>query len=392
MPLPRHPKLMSYEELCSWVRFLIERKVPESSSLDYKREIHLDGKSKSNRVELGKDISSFANEGGGILLYGVPEEKEQESGVPIPKDISECGIEIAEGLPEKIENILLDVIKPPLPELFVKVLKLDELSPKSILMIYHPESWGKPHMVEGYDDARYYRRANYRAVIMTERLIEAAYFSRKVSLAHAEDFFKTGDFKAIPEEGRFLRIIICPRFTLNRKEKMGETQFIEWLRKNAPKDFNKNCSPFLNGWSVLSHHDGKISHKKAELRLFHNGAICFNMDLDSTAIRENTDNLDLGLMEDFFRENILPFANKAFEFLRISGPVSAQINLYNVKGLNSRFPEGSSFRYGMRDPKPIEKNDISFTEEFSVEELRFNVDNVLKRLIDRLVTIFGIWR
>jgi hypothetical protein len=385
---------MNDEELYNWVRSLIERKAPESSSLDYKAEIHLDSKIKHNRVELGKDVSSFANEGGGILLYGVPEEDEQESGVPIPKDISECGIEIAEDLPEKIENILLDIIEPPLPELYIKVLKLEELGSKSLLMIYHPESWGKPHMVEGYKDARYYRRGNFRAVVMTERQVEAAYFSRKVSLTHAEDFFETGDFRTITKEGRFLRVVICPRFTLIRKEEMREEQFIEWLRENAPKDFNKSWTPFLNGWSVLSYRDGKISGNSSELRLFHNGSICFNVDLDRYAIKKNENKcfLLLEVMEKLFNNMILSYANKAFEFLKISGPLSAQINLYSVDGLNAIFPHGSSFGGVSEGSTPIDKNDISFIEELSVDELRFHFDNVLKRLMNRLATVFGIWR
>jgi hypothetical protein len=64
MQFPKHPQLMTDDELCDWLRSLIERKAPESSSLDYKAEIHLDGK--KNRIELGKDVSSFANEGGGV--------------------------------------------------------------------------------------------------------------------------------------------------------------------------------------------------------------------------------------------------------------------------------------------------------------------------------------
>ncbi len=191
MLLPKHPKLMSDDDLCDWIKSLIDRRAPESSTLDYKAEISINGK--SNRIELGKDISSFANEGGGILLYGVPETKEK--GVPVPKDLSECGVEIPQDIPTNIENILTDIVVPPLPELNIKVLNLKEIKPKSLLMIYHPESWNKPHMIEGYNHARYYRRGNFRSVIMNERQVEAAYLTRKASLYHADNFFKTGDFK-----------------------------------------------------------------------------------------------------------------------------------------------------------------------------------------------------
>jgi hypothetical protein len=381
-----HPRLMSDDELCNWVKSLLKRQAPESRFLDYKAKISTE--SQRDKIELCKDVSSFANEGGGVLLYGVPEEK--ESGTPIPKNLSECGIEIPTGLTEQIENILLDIIVPPLPELEIRILKLEELSPKSLLMIYHPESWNKPHMVEKCGHARYYHRECFSAKPMNERQVEAAYLSRKASLDYAENFFKTGDFRAIPKVGRFFRAVICPRFTLIRKEKMREEQFRSWLDNNPPGGRRGDWVPFLDGWCFRGYPQGKFHGKQYELRLFHNGAVCFNMDLDS-AIYEKELNLDY-MENTVFRNMILLNASKAFEFLRISGPLSIQVNLYNVKGINAFFHSGEWFSNRRTGPTPIETDSISFIEEMSVNELRFHLDNVLKRLIDRLASAFGIWR
>ena len=90
MFLPKPPKSMSDDELCDWASSLINRRAPESSSLDYKAYISPLEK-QSDKIELAKDISSFANGMGGVLLYGVPKEK--QNNVPIPKPLSECGIE-----------------------------------------------------------------------------------------------------------------------------------------------------------------------------------------------------------------------------------------------------------------------------------------------------------
>ena len=185
MSLPKPTKSMSDDELCDWASSLINRRAPESSSLDYKADISFLDK-QSDKVELAKDISSFANETGGVLLYGVPEE--EQNNVPVPKALSECGIEVPASFLEKIENILIDVIVPPLPELDIRLLNIKEIAPKSLIMVYHPESWNKPHMIDRYNHFRYYRRGNFRAVPMEERQIEAAYLFRKVSLAHAKDF------------------------------------------------------------------------------------------------------------------------------------------------------------------------------------------------------------
>lgn len=386
MFLPKHPRLMSDHEICDWAKSLIKRRAPESSSLDYKTKISIENQ--TERIELGKDVSSFANEVGGILLYGVPEMEEQ--GVPVPKDLSECGIEIPPDLSINIENILLDVVAPPLPELHIRVLNLKELGQKSLLMIYHPESWNKPHMVEGYKHSRYYRRGNFRAVIMNERQIEAAYLSRKASIDYADIFFKIGDFRAIPEHGRFFRAVICPLFYLIRKEEMLEEQFKKWLNVNPPGGRRGDWVPFLDGWCFLGYPSGNFHGKQYELRLFHNGAFCFNMDLDYAI--NSQDILDLEGMKTVFKDMILQYANKAFEFLRISGPLSMQVDLYNVKTLNAGFPP----RDYMFDPNmgitPIETDTITFNEQMSVSELRFNTDKALERVIDRLASAFGIWR
>ena len=167
MIFQRHPKLISDADLCTWLNSLIKRKAPESDYLDYKESISIS--TKKEKMELCKDVTSFANENGGALIYGVPET--DQNGVPVPKDIAECGIELPSDLIINIENILLDVIAPPLPELFIKVISLDGTSSKSVLLIYHPGSWNKPHMVEGYKQGRYYRRGNFRSILMYEKQI-----------------------------------------------------------------------------------------------------------------------------------------------------------------------------------------------------------------------------
>ncbi len=172
---PDNPQLMNPEELNRWVRSLIERRAPESAWLDYKADLRLDGR--RERVELAKDVSSFGNERGGTLVYGVPEE--DEGALRVPRPLNECGFDIPTGLPEAGENILLDTIDPPLPEGFIAVITIPEISPRALLLIHHPASWNRPHMVSGYEDGRYYRRGNFRAVRMTEQEIEAAYAARR---------------------------------------------------------------------------------------------------------------------------------------------------------------------------------------------------------------------
>ena len=68
----------------------------------YKRELNL--KTQKDKIEIAKDISSFANTEGGCLIYGVDEEREGENSIPIPKE--QYGMDHFAGDIIDIENIL----------------------------------------------------------------------------------------------------------------------------------------------------------------------------------------------------------------------------------------------------------------------------------------------
>ncbi len=388
MLLPRHPRLMSNDELCDFISSLIERRAPESNSLDYKAEVSIN--STPQKIEIGKDISSFANENGGILLYGVPEE--EENGVPVPKTLSECGIEISKNLPENIENILIDIVTPPLTDLEIRVLNSKSFTSNPLLMIYHPESWNKPHMVEGYKYARYYRRGNFRAIIMTERQVEAAYLTRKISLEHANNFFETGDFRAVPNNCPLFRAILCPRFSLNRREEMLEERFRNWLNSNHPAERPGEWIPFLDGWSFRGYPNGNFHGKQYEFRFFHNGGLCFNLDLDYVMMEhQEQKHLNLTMMKKVFEDTIFPYAEKAYEFLRVSGPLSIQINLYNVKKLKALIPLVNALDEFYIGPTSLERDSIDFVEEMNISDFSSSPDKIVTRLIDRLASAFGMY-
>jgi predicted HTH transcriptional regulator len=211
MILPKHPDVMSDEDLGDWVLRLVSRKTPESIFLDYKKTVTTD--SRSDKCEIAKDASSFANERGGILLYGIPQVEEGDE--PVPVGYEEIGMDRIPGLCQKVEDILVGTLTPKLPELRVREIPLIGLSVKVVYLVWHPQSWEAPHMISAYKEHRYYRRGNFRAVLMEEAEVERLYLRRQARRMLATEFLQEADFGgSLPAQytGPALQIVICPAY------------------------------------------------------------------------------------------------------------------------------------------------------------------------------------
>ena len=376
---------MSDEELAAWVVDLITRKAPESDTLDYKKQLSLH--SKEDRVEFGKDVSSFANERGGVLLYGVPEVRVAD--VPIPVDLDKCGMPPISAKPADLENILLDTVRPVLPELDIRLLTLQAAKPIPVLFIHHPRSWNFPHMVQGYDHGRYYRRGNYRAVIMSEYEVEAAYSARRATMLNAQAFFDKGTLCQFPPTGYIIRITACPVQTITCRRTMEEKEFREWLFQNTPADRAGDWIPFLDGVRFSSHVKGPLNGKQFEYRIFHNGALSFTLDLQPLINEQQLDlqNLWQALQDFFFVQ-----CSKAFNVLHVYGPIVLEIKLRGFEALTA-FIRGDKWFADLAVGKSkLGPSPIVFYEETSDSEIQTNMAAVVNRVMDRLAGAFGIWR
>jgi len=187
--LPKHPDQMCNAEFDEWIRRLVDTREPEGAHLDYKEQLKI--ASQMDRRELAKDITSFANELGGTLVYGVPEEKDSHQAAPTPK--RPYGISAVPGIIESIENIFVSTITPLLPEYRIQPVELLEYPGKMCYVVWTPESWSGPHMVYGYNDARFYRRGQYRSIPMTERDVEDRYRRRMTMRSAAEGFLVSAE-------------------------------------------------------------------------------------------------------------------------------------------------------------------------------------------------------
>lgn len=126
---------------------LVEAGATETVYLDFKRETY--GSSDSDKKEILKDISSFANSLGGQLVIGIDEEDGAASKVtPI------TGMDIDQEL-LRLENIVRTGVEPKIIGLRMKRIQVQD---GSVILINVPKSFNPPHRVIFKNSNRYYAR------------------------------------------------------------------------------------------------------------------------------------------------------------------------------------------------------------------------------------------
>lgn len=137
------------------INYLMENEVEENLHLDYKDGKALQTNDKGKN-DITKDISSFANSDGGIIIYGLSE-----------KDHKPYSISPLDGnafTKERLDQIISN-IQPHIKGLKIFPIRLDGDITRSIYVVQVPRSSYAPHMAT---DHRYYKRNNFQSVAMED--------------------------------------------------------------------------------------------------------------------------------------------------------------------------------------------------------------------------------
>jgi len=384
MLLPKHPDLMSDEELREWVRGLVARETPESIFLDYKQTIAT--RSRSDKCEIAKDVSSFANERGGVVLYGIPEKK-GGSGEPIP--VKSIGMAPIPGLLEVIENILVDTLTPTLPELRARKVVLEEPPDKVVYLAWHPESWEAPHMIHAYGERRYYKRGNFRAVIMEEGEVERLYVRRQSRRTLSAHFLQDADFgeSLFSPDQLPMRFVVCPAFPFENRWDFSRESIRQWLGSIIPHG-GSGWRPFSNGVRFFA--EGEDNNWVSEVRLFRNGALS-----RCTAIMPPGETTVLpgpGFLARL--DGTLSFAGAVYRRIGMIGNLLIDMTVLNMKEVPFN-PRLQGYRRQLEPSNQLiwRKEVLHFQVAASAIDLLIDEGRwaLEKRIMDRLTQHFGIW-
>ncbi len=163
------------------IQRLIDDRIPENYTLDYKEEPWPEKKGKNTANEIAKDISSFANNQGGIIIVGVKEDKRTK--LPVARTPFEIG-----DWEERIDDVHDTSIKPFIEGLRIRRIISDEQKGKGYLIIEIPESPNAPHMVATTN--KYYRRTNSGAQPMSEAEVAELYNRRQEQEKRLKELYK----------------------------------------------------------------------------------------------------------------------------------------------------------------------------------------------------------
>ena len=147
---------------------LDKNRVVESVGLEFKACDALRTMPKRDwRTEFAKDVSAFANSAGGILIYGIIENRETHEAASLDRGFDPRELDI-----EALEQIINSRIQRRIEGIRFKSVPLSgENEGRFVYVLDIPESGRAPHMA----NSRFYKRYNFESAYMEEHEVRERY-------------------------------------------------------------------------------------------------------------------------------------------------------------------------------------------------------------------------
>ena len=183
------------------IQDLIREQRPEDLSLEYKRSDALT-KTDEKKSEITKDVSAMANSAGGVIIYGIDEQKLSKG--PIKLD---SGVDPDEISREWLEQVIDSGIRRKVGSLRINPVRISSTG-RPVYVVSVPQSNWAPHMAR---DHRYYKRLGTTTTMMEE--YEVRDVARRLESPDLHlDFRGVGVRYGVPYGGRGT-VLIYPRIT-----------------------------------------------------------------------------------------------------------------------------------------------------------------------------------
>jgi hypothetical protein len=348
------------------INVLANNNTPEDQFLEYKREI-------GSNKEVAKDVCSFANGSGGLIIYGV---EEQEPGVP-----RIVGIDPQDSV-EQIDNVVASALSPRV-KVITRLIPIPN-SERALLVVSVPESDLKPHMVSSYEDRRYYVRRNATNIKMDEIEIQDAYQRRKKAQDDADKLALKviqGRYSLKYKDESWASFICIPRQTNDELIPIDrETQqFLSLFHTNYQGRGLFNGYPEVGpeGFTIIRENQGEPLNKYAFVG--REGYVEFTQMMGSTEYFPSLTVAQQAL-------KFLDFCGQLYERVGYFGMVKIFLGIDHVGSLMLGLDQR---RFWVETPK-FKTGEIHVYREESVSALRAERERIGKAFMDRVYQAAGL--
>lgn len=366
------------------LQLLITNSVPESKKLDYKKE--LISNTREDKKEFLADVSSFANALGGYIIFGI----EEEGGIAKRLEglsIVDCDAEIL-----RLDNLIRDGIEPRIFGITIRPLQLTNSN--YVIIIYIPNSWAKPHVVDYDKHWRFYIRNSAGKNPLDYSEVKSLFFTSETTTEKIKNFIQNRISNIIAEDtpieleiakGSYVILHIIPINAFDIKSKYNFNDLNNDLSLIRPINSN-GYNQRLNFDGLLTYTPMGLNPTKAYtyLQLFRNGII----EAVETSILTTKRNNILGIPAAFLRREVNRTIKNGLELYRkyqIQPPFLVFLNLIGVKNYII-FADPSRFIW--MDQRSIDRNNL-LIQEVLLEDYDCNVNDSLKFIYDSIWNAAG---
>ncbi len=356
---------------------LVDEKIVERKTLEYKKALpDRDDKAKK---EFLADVSSFANAGGGHIIYGI----EEDNGEPAQL----CGLGEINVDDEKLhlENLMRDCLRPRIPRVDIQPVRLTTSGVAVVIRI--ARSWNGPHAVQHKSESmRFYTRHSAGKKLLDIQEVRAAFIQSETTRERIMSFraerignIMSGEAPFLLPDGGKVALHLLPLSAFDPSISFDPVSF-----ENTPW---KALSPIgSSGGSQTYNFDGFLRYTKFSssevtgtyVLAFRSGAI--------EAVEATRLNRESIFLEPFER-TIINATRMYLAFQKRIGlqpPVLAMLSLVGVKG---RTMQAGNDRGGPE--RPIDR-DVLVLPEILVDDFDADPGKFMKPAFDQIWNACGL--
>jgi hypothetical protein len=340
---------------------LILNQVSESKTIDYKRILPEDND--RSKKEFLADVASFANAGGGDLLYGIIENH------GIPSRITGFKLKDKEKEMLRLEHMIRDGIDPRIYGVQVTTVELK--GDKCVVIVRIPRSWSAPHMVSYQGYGKFFSRNSYGKHPLDTSEIRVAFSLSLQNLDYLRDFRMGRIGSLIASQGPIelkevskLVVHVVP-FSINNIQMNIDISQFEYTHK-IPSD--------LFGNDIVHQRfnfDGYMQYSDTSfVQLFRSGAV--------ELVETNFLSFSKGksFINPEYEGELLERLDSIIKFMKnikVEPPFLIMLSLLDVG--NSFMGKSSDLHW--YDSQPIDRNDLILPEVF-VEDYSVLLNSAMK--------------